>query len=118
MTLLIDREFTATVIRGQIEITITATGTRHIVSRRQFDTLDARSQIVGCTRALKSLLLEQDTNADPALYWSNGGEICCGKHAPMRGSDSWRMSQWSKIPAGVIDAEIRVGVAYKCEVCK
>ena len=64
MANLFNAPFTATVIRGEIEVTLTGDGTRHIVSRIQYDQLDAKSQICGITRALKNLLERQDVGAE------------------------------------------------------
>ena len=35
------------------------------------------------------------------LYWSEQGEISCAKHAPYRGSDTWRWERWR--PMGAAD---------------
>lgn len=31
------------------------------------------------------------------LYWSEDGSIACEKHAPYRGSDTWRSGRWSRM---------------------
>ena len=39
------------------------------------------------------------TNARPALYISEGGEISCLPHTPYPGSDSWYGGQWHAMTA-------------------
>ena len=40
------------------------------------------------------------TDTDPAaLYWSEDGQVMCGRHSPYRGSDTWRSGRWSRLTA-------------------
>lgn len=44
------------------------------------------------------------------LFWSEHGQVTCERHAPMRGSDSWKWERWRKMtPAEQED--------WGCEVC-
>ena len=31
------------------------------------------------------------------LYWNRQGAVCCGKHAPTPGSDTWLNEGWRKV---------------------
>jgi len=60
----------------------------------------------------------QTTNAPPALYMSERGEIACLPHAPYRGSDSWNVERWERITREEADEfEREVGHAPSCETC-
>ena len=46
------------------------------------------------------------------LFWSERGAITCGKHAPYRGSDTWRWERWAPVP------ECAETAALICETCR
>lgn len=50
----------------------------------------------------------QDTTT---LYWNEQGMICCAKHAPYRGSDTWNSERWEAVPAVDETKHLR------CECC-
>jgi len=58
-----------------------------------------------------------DNGQDPdALYWSEAGEICCGEHAPRRGSDTWRRDGWRRVKPDELPELRREGMCG-CEEC-
>ncbi|TAH37723.1 MAG: hypothetical protein EYC70_07080 [Planctomycetota bacterium] len=53
-----------------------------------------------------------------ALYWDQRGAIACGKHAPLRGSDSWAFDRWRKMaPKDIAGFRRDTGRAPWCETC-
>lgn len=36
--------------------------------------------------------------APTKLYWNDRGRVACDRHAPMRGSDTWKWEHWRKAP--------------------
>lgn len=59
---------------------------------------------------------------DSAIYWNEQGQIRCAKHAPYRGSDTWRYERWTKVPASAlpqIRAQFEIPAdAPLCEACR
>lgn len=60
------------------------------------------------------------TRAKPSgLYWDERGSISCAKHAPYRGSDTWRLDRWRPMPASEVAAFLSdVGETIACETCR
>ena len=53
------------------------------------------------------------------LFWNNRGAVCCARHAPYPGTDTWRWQRWMVMPdeaKAVWQAE--VGAPAKCECCR
>lgn len=46
------------------------------------------------------------------LYWNAQGCVCCEKHVPYRGSDTWRNEQWAKVP------KLQQTAHLVCESCR
>jgi len=49
------------------------------------------------------------------LYWSERGEVACGRHSPARGSDTWRGERWRRMTPAEVSAAAAAGL--RCEVC-
>lgn len=47
----------------------------------------------------------------PVLFWNNNGRIACERHAPAKGTDTWKSERWSKVP----QAAYASGFIIKCE---
>lgn len=52
------------------------------------------------------------------LYWAEGGEITCERHAPYKGSDTWVRGRWSEMTTTDRLEWVKLsGQSAKCEVC-
>lgn len=51
------------------------------------------------------------------VYWDENGEICCGIHAPYRGSDTWVSGRWEAVSPDDVQAAFAQGMVIKCECC-
>lgn len=49
------------------------------------------------------------------LFWDRRGRVCCAKHTPYRGSDTWRFDGWRSIPKS--QAVWEDGKPMTCESC-
>jgi hypothetical protein len=61
--------------------------------------------------ALQKRKSEMDNDS---LFWDEKGRIACGRHAPMKGSDTWVHDEWSTIAAADVK---ELGGDCKCETC-
>jgi hypothetical protein len=53
-----------------------------------------------------------------AIYWGETGRICCKRHGPYPGSDTWRSERWRPItPAEAAAFEREAGQPASCETC-
>ena len=53
-----------------------------------------------------------------ALYWSERGEVACGRHTPYPGSDTWAWDGWREMTAADRAGWNReAGNAPVCETC-
>jgi hypothetical protein len=60
----------------------------------------------------------EPTPTPPVLLWSQQGCVCCPKHAPYPGSDTWRNDRWRRMRDLDIAAfAAESGLPVECEVC-
>jgi len=58
--------------------------------------------------------MQNSRGLDPdALYWDEQGQISCGDHAPLKGSDTWVSGGWVRV-----SAREAVTLNAKCETCR
>jgi hypothetical protein len=56
--------------------------------------------------------------APPPLLWNEQGRVCCPRHAPYPGSDSWRTDRWRRMSDAQLAAfAARTGMPVECETC-
>jgi hypothetical protein len=70
-------------------------------------------------KAEQTALRARQTGDRAALFWSERGAVCCARHAPYLGSDTWRWERCRQMT----DAERQewtrtVGQPPCCEVCR
>lgn len=51
------------------------------------------------------------------LFWSERGEVACGKHAPYRGSDTWEWERWQAVTPIDRREAYKMGERLRCETC-
>lgn len=51
------------------------------------------------------------------LYWSESGHLACGKHAPLKNSDTWIWERWSMVTPEDVAMLESESVPATCEVC-
>lgn len=54
---------------------------------------------------------------DTGLVWNEQGAICCDKHAPYKGSDTWTQERWRPMSAKDAQDFIRAVGFCECETC-